>query len=64
MVLQGILEDIFYKSTLRALDFWMFELPLLSYLSSKEFKFKIYSHHKLAIFTNIFTIKVTSISPI
>ena len=54
MVLQGILEDIFYKSTLRALDFWMFELPLLSYLSSKEFKFKIYRHHKLAIFTNIF----------
>ena len=54
MVLQGILEDIFYKSTFRSLDFWMFELPLLSYLSSKEFNFKIYRHHKLAIFTNIF----------
>jgi len=45
MVLQEISEDIFYKSNLRALDFWMFELPLLSYFNLKYFKFKIYLHH-------------------
>jgi len=53
MVLQEILEDIFYKSNLRALDFWMFELPLLSYLNLKYFKFKIYLHHKLVIYLNL-----------
>ena len=53
MVLQEILEDIFYKSKLRALDFWMFELPLLSYFNLKFFKFKIYSHHKLVIYLNL-----------
>ena len=53
MVLQEISEDIFYKSSLRALDFWMFELPLLSYFNLKYFKFKIYRHHKLVIYTNL-----------
>ena len=53
MVLQEISEDIFYKSNLRALDFWMFELPLLSYFNLKYFKFKIYRHHKLVIYTNL-----------
>ena len=53
MVLQEISEDIFYKSNLRALDFWMFELPLLSYLNLKYFKFKIYLHHKLVIYLNL-----------
>ena len=53
MALQEISEDIFYKSNLRALDFWMFELPLLSYFNLKYFKFKIYRHHKLVIYLNI-----------
>ena len=53
MVLQEISEDIFYKSNLRALDFWMFELPLLSYFNLKYFKFKIYLHHKLIIYFNL-----------
>ena len=53
MVLQEISEDIFYKSNLRALDFWMFELPLLSYFNLKYFKFKIYRHHKLVIYLNL-----------
>ena len=53
MVLQEISEDIFYKSNLRALDFWMFELPLLSYFNLKYFKFKIYLHHKLIIYLNL-----------
>jgi len=50
MVVQEISEDIFYKSKLRALDFWMLELPLLSYLNLKYFKFRIYLHHKLVIY--------------
>ena len=53
MVLQEISEDIFYKSNLRALDFWIFELPLLSYFNLKYFKFKIYLHHKLIIYFNL-----------
>ena len=53
MVLQEISEDIFYKSNLRALAFWMFELPLLSYFNLKYFKFKIYLHHKLIIYFNL-----------
>ena len=53
MVVQEILDDIFYKSKLRALEFWMFELPLLSYLNLKYFKFKIHLHHKLVIYLNL-----------
>ena len=53
MVLQEISEDIFYKSGLRALDFWMFELPLLSYFNLKYFKVKIHRHHKLVIYLNL-----------
>jgi len=53
MVLQEISEEIFYKSSLRTLDFWMLELPLLSYFNLKYFKFRIYSHHKLVIYFNL-----------
>jgi len=53
LVLQEISEEIFYKSRLRSLDFWMLELPLLSYLNSKYFNLKIYLHHKLVIFLNL-----------
>ena len=53
MVLQRILEDIYYKSNLRGLDFWMFELPLVSYLNQKILYFKIFRHHLLAIYINI-----------
>jgi len=53
MVLQEISEEIFYKSNLRDLDFWMFELPLLSYFNLKYFKFRIYRHHKLVICLNL-----------
>ena len=64
MVVQEISEDIFYKSKLRPFDFWMLELPLLSYLNLKYFKFKIYLHHKLVIYLNsiIFSIdKITKL---
>ena len=53
MVLQRILEDIYYRSNLRGLDFWMFELPIVSYLNKKIFYFKIYRHHFFAIYINI-----------
>jgi len=53
MVIQEISEEIFYKSNLRSLDFWILELPLLSYLNSKYFKLKIYRHHKLVIYLNL-----------
>jgi len=53
MVVQEISEEIFYKSKLRSLDFWILELPLLSYLNSKYFKLKIYRHHKLVIYLNL-----------
>ena len=53
MVLQEISEEIFYKSNLRALDFWMLELPLLSYFNLAYFKFEIYRHHKLVIYLNL-----------
>jgi len=53
MVLQEILEEILNKSNLRSLDFWMIELPLLSYFNLKYFKLKIFLHHKLAIYLNL-----------
>ena len=53
MVLQEISEEIFYKSNLRALDFWMLELPLLSYFNLTYFNFEIYRHHKLVIYLNL-----------
>ena len=53
MVLQKILEDIYYKSNLRGLDLWMFELPLVSYINKKILHFKIYRHHFFAIYINI-----------
>ena len=53
MVIQRILEDLFYKSNLRALDFWMLELPLVSYLNYKILNFKIHRHHYLVIYINL-----------
>ena len=53
LALSSLLDDIFYKSNFRELDFWMLELPILSYLNYKIFNFKIYKHHYLAIFINL-----------
>ena len=53
MVLATLLEDIYYKSNLRGLDLWMFEILLVSYFNLKFFNFKIFSHHNLAIYINI-----------
>ena len=54
LVLHNIFEEIYYKSNLKVLDFWMLELPLISILNSKISQETIYRHHKLAIYINIF----------
>ena len=36
----------FYTHTLKDLDFWFFELLILSFISNKMLKFKLYSHQK------------------
>lgn len=48
-----ILMALYYKIGLRDLDFWMFELLIISYLNSKMFKLKIYKHQKFAIYFNV-----------
>ena len=61
MVLQEISEEIFYKSNLRALDFWMLELPLLSYFNLTYFNVEIYRHHKLVIYLNLIICGISKI---
>ena len=39
----------FYNHTLKDLDFWFFELIMISIFSNKIFNFKLYNHQKLAI---------------
>ena len=51
-IIHDNLTIIYYSSELKDLDFWMLELPILSYFNYKLLKFKIYSHHKLAIYLN------------
>ena len=50
-----ILEEhllIIFNVFLKDIDFWMIELFIVSYLSSRLFNFKIYKHQKLAIIFN------------
>ena len=53
LVIETILDDIYYKSHLKSLDFWMFELPIVTYINCTLFKMKVYRHHYLAIFINL-----------
>jgi len=53
----------FYTHTLKDLDFWFFELLMVSYFSTKTFNFKLHSHQKLAIYFNS-TLCLTKISAI
>ena len=43
----------FYNHTLKDLDFWFFELIMISIFSNKMFNFKLYNHQKLAILFNL-----------
>ena len=44
----------FYNYCLKDLDFWFFELIMISFISTKISNFKLYSHQKLAILFNLF----------
>ena len=41
-------------SILKDLDFWMIEIIIISYMTSFFFKTKIYIHHKMIIYLNLF----------
>ena len=41
-----------YGSTMKDLDFWMFEIAILSYINSKMFTLKMHKHQKLGIILN------------
>ena len=53
-ILDELLIQIF--SFLKDLDFWMIEIIIISYMASKMFKEKIYLHHKMIIYLNLFPI--------
>ena len=44
---------IIYKDTLKDLDFWFFDILIISYFNVKMFKVKIYKHQYFAIALNI-----------
>lgn len=44
-----------YGSTMKDLDFWMFEIAILSYINSKMFKLIMYKHQKLGLILNCFS---------
>ena len=45
---------IFYSFILEGLEFWLLELLIVCYLSSKMLRTEIYKHHKLAMLLNFF----------
>ena len=47
---------ILYGLTFKDLDFWMFEIVILSYITSKMFKIEIYNHQILALILNVFPV--------
>ena len=53
-ILEENLIQIF--SVLKDLDFWMIEIIIISYMTSFLFKTKIYIHHKMIIYLNLFPI--------
>jgi hypothetical protein len=53
-IIDELLIQIF--SFLKDLDFWMIEIIIISYMTSKMFKEKIYLHHKMIIYLNLFPI--------
>ena len=57
-----LLEGLFIK-IFDNVDFWMIELIIVSYITSKRFNFKIYKHQKLAFCINSisFILKIITI---
>ena len=54
VLIEQIIEK--YNRTLSHLDFWMFELIIISFLSAKMFKLEIYSHQKFVLVFNLIPI--------
>ena len=53
LVIGQISEDIYYKTHLKSLDFWMLELPIVTYISYKRFNMKVFRHHIFAVCINL-----------
>ena len=47
-----------YLNVLPDLNFWMIELVIISFITSKMFKLKIYRHHTVAMYLNIIPLAV------
>ena len=62
LICAEILMTLYYRIGLRDLDFWMFELLIISYLNSKMFKLKIYKHQKVAIYFNVIICSILKFS--
>ena len=58
IIILWIIDELLIQiySFLKDLDFWMIEIIIISYMTSKMFKEKIYLHHKMIIFLNLFPI--------
>ena len=52
-IIQDILNIFFFQFDLSQFNLWILEIPLLSFFNYKLLKFKIYSHHKLAIYSGV-----------
>ena len=52
-IIQDTLTLFYFQFDLSEFNLWILELPLLSFFNYKLLKFKIYSHHKLAIYTSV-----------
>ena len=58
IIFMWILEENLIQlfSVLKDLDFWMIEIIIISYMTSIFFKKKIYIHHKMIIYINLFPV--------
>lgn len=51
-IIQFYLTKLFNRSIFNDLDYWMFELIIVSYINSKMFNLKLHNHQKCAIYYN------------
>jgi hypothetical protein len=51
--IQDIFTVLFFQNDFRCLNFWIVELPLLSFFNFKLLNSKLYSHHKFAIYLSV-----------
>ena len=52
-IFQDILTILYFQFELSKFNFWILELPLLSYFNFKLLNTKIYNHHKFAIYLSV-----------